>query len=168
MRGTSRLARLLLAALMLASCRGDDEPTGTQPVSLGTASVRVTGAVTRTFTGMAAFGSAGVGGDGEFGIVMTDESSDFGVTVGGSPAGRRGAGMYQLGDIESPMYAEFLSESDIYISQSGQLTITSSSAQSVQGTVTFRGRLEFGGTGEVTVTASFNAICVPNAAITCN
>ena len=164
------VAALALAALAPAGCaEGDKDPTG--PGGLGTATITVTGAVSRTVTGNAAFGSGILGMDA-FAIVMTDEDETIELGVAKDGAGRLGPGTYSLGDDESPRYGELVvslpgTDPQFFISETGTLTITSSSASRLRGTISFRGRNEFG-SGTVDVTATFDAICLPTAAMTCD
>jgi hypothetical protein len=165
-------SRTIARAALLATIAGcnSDSPTDAGLVGLGAASVKVTGAVTRSFSGNAAF-NLNVLGSNEFSLVLAGSDGSSEVAVQTKNSTRPGLGSITLGDSRSGQYAELSFEDAggkvrFFPSVTGQLTISASSAQSMQGTISFRGREEFG-TAEVDVSATFNAVCLPNGVATC-
>jgi hypothetical protein len=167
-----KLSRTIARTALLgtiAGCNGDS-PTDAGVAGLGTASVKVTGAASRSFSGNAAF-NLNVLGSNEFSLVLAGSDGSSEVAVQTKNSTRPGPGSITLGDSRSGQYAELTFEDAggkvrFFLSLTGQLTITTSSAQSMRGTISFRGREEFG-TAEVDVTATFNAVCLPNGGATC-
>jgi len=102
-------------------------------------------------------------------MVSPDGASELSVTTRNST--RPAPDTIGLSGSQSGQYAELILEdangkARFFLSLTGQFTVTASSAQSMEGTVSFHGREEFG-TAEVDVTAKFNALCLPNGVATC-
>jgi hypothetical protein len=165
--------RLMIATVagVLAACGDSGTGPGDGPLTLGSGSAQVNGAVSRNFSGIALFATdvlIEVTGERNFGLAIEDLAGTSEVTVGFTGEGRPPAGTYPLAGPETSRFAEarFTNSSgqdEYFASLSGTLTITASTAQSLQGTVSFQARREFGGQGEISVTASFNATCVATA-----
>lgn len=170
-RNIARSAALLaFASFTLAAC-GDDA-TGPKGPAAGAARLAISGDADTSFTGQAAFG-VGDSGEGKvFGLVVGSE--EIGVVLvraGDRPA----AGTYNVADAtdetEDPasdfgamLISETTEGSGFFVSRSGSVKITSSSAGSVGGsfTMVMDGILqapgEANGTeGTITVSGTFNA-----------
>lgn len=168
-----RIVRGLSIALVLpalaCSSDGPAGPGGGDDVEAGTFEATVSGAATATFSGIANFASVT-----NQGFVMTLSSNDGTGVIGvyRADAGRPGTGTLQLGDASlatTTSYASGLAGGASFHSTTGVLTITRSTAGSLQGTLQFEGPGTTGGgaNGNFTINATFDATCLA-IGTTCN
>ena len=163
-------AMVLVATLGFLAVGCGDDATGPGSLLLGSFSAQVSGAVDASFSGMAIFGSADdFLGTGEevFVLVLEDDTGLREIDLLKTTAGRPGPGTFTIGEyLASPLQGEFIedgpSETRFFHTGTGTLTITSSSTQSLEGTLSFTANEEFG-SGVVQVQATFNAMCIPGA-----
>jgi hypothetical protein len=166
-RALTALSFLLLAGAV--GCGGDDGPsTGLQGASCGTL-----GSFTGNATGTGASALSGCSfytvsdegeGDGPFfGMVLTN-GSELDATPHvinfGREGGRPGPGTYNVGtDAGQILGGVFLDDGDRnFILTSGTVTITTSSADNLVGSLNVTGT-EFGSSATITVTGNFSAKC---------
>jgi hypothetical protein len=160
----------LAAGCALIGC--GDNATGPGSTAPGTFSAQVSGAVTGSFSGIAAFGSmTDFQGGSVFVLVLEDQAGTRELGLIKEIPGRPGTGSFPIGEyLGSPLYGEFIADgpsgSRFFLTGSGTLTITASSAQSLQGSVTLNAREQVG-SATVQVTATFNAMCIPGM-LTCD
>jgi hypothetical protein len=155
MRITTRRAFALTTLVLLTACGGGDGPTPPKPQS-GSFTATVTGAASKTLSGQAGF------------LVTTNLFSiALNNNAGGSIqfsrlAGVPAEGTYQL-DANAPQNSgAFVAiysggGQENYVSTTGSLTVTSSSADRIRGTFSFTGAGGTSGSASVTVTGSFDA-----------
>lgn len=159
--GTNRPVPSLLplcAALSLATAACGDDGTGPGgDQGAGTGTVQVTGSVNLSFEGPAVAGTDALTGLATFSVSVSDATATNNTDVVFTE-GRPAPGTYAIGDPDSEVYGELGVASGFYESISGEVTISSSSNQSVAGSMTFTAR-RLGGQEQVSVTASFNAVC---------
>jgi len=164
----------LLLALTFTACDSDgDDGDGNgngNGSTIGDAEVMVTGAISDSFSGSALFG---VDDDGEgFGLALFEGNLVGGIPSGaivsfGRQEGRPAEGIYSFGEDTGNMFfagAYATDFSDItgatfVASESGTITITSSSSDRVAGSFTFTGQAAniSGELGEATVSGTFDA-----------
>jgi hypothetical protein len=161
MRWTRRL--LVLSATFALACGGEDpaDPDDGGNNELGSFSVTVSGAVSSTFTGPAYFTSTPQG----FTVILTAAPGTVaGIGVTRVTGGRPATGTHTLG---SPTGSGQIwgsgfvgNTNNSFVSSSGSLVLTGSTAQELTGNVQFQGNGTFNGVpGVVTVTATFRAVC---------
>ncbi len=150
---------------MLAGCDSaapDEDPADLAP---GTFEAEITGAVTTSLEGVAGFASA-ADEDGEaFGLVLAAGGPD-GITLYRQKAGRPATGAYSVtSHLSLPREEEdfwggigLMQHGGFFTSESGTLTITSSSSGNLEGTLEFEASADEG-ERQITVTASFRAQC---------
>ncbi len=165
-----RLALFTALLLLLAGC--DTTAPDDEDLTLGTFEAEVTGPVTTSLDGVASFASS-TDEDGEaFGLVLAAGGPD-GITLHRRKAGRPATGTYSvtsvlalLGEEEDFWGAVMLTQSGgFFTSESGTLTITSSSSGNLEGTLKFDA--SDGDEQHVTVIASFRAECTATDENTC-
>jgi len=152
----------LALAFLLSSCGGDDDPSGPNgdpQGTLGTFSATFTGDIAATTSGSAIFAS--IQGEG-FGLSFTSSTQSATFTIARNTSGRPGQGSVNIGDgsegdVQGVLYVGGVINNVTFVSTSGTLTITSSSASRLQGTFSFQAAT--GASGTTTVTGSFNAVC---------
>lgn len=160
-------------ALMAATTTGcDDGPTG-PVVEEGSFSIQITGAMNETATGPAFFGSEDVPGEEPVWAVLLGEQDGRHVVVAGKPgAARPGVGTYSLVDGNGPAtgwtLAHFVGDGEellgSFVAESGNVTITVSTASEVRGTLQFRAVGLLGANpGAIDVTGSFSAVAATGA-----
>jgi|SRR5687768_13310777 hypothetical protein len=160
------LRPLLVAGLLAASCGG-----GTEPTDEGSLSGTVTGVVSGSLSGTATFFS-----DSDGWVVTMASAGAPGWFVGlqAFPAGRPAAGTtvpVVPPDPPRPTTPHAFALIDEYfvggdrswVSQSGELRITTSSPERLSGTFQITARSSGLGSipGEITLTGTFNAVCRP-------
>lgn len=163
-RARFTVAALTLLATTAACGGGSDSATGPKSTQPGTFSASVSGALSATLTGPAAFGS----GDGGSGLAMgtADGKRSIGFTrlVEGIPA----TGTYTLGDDSESNTTKFIASyvvidggtGALFVSRdgSGTLKITASSSSHVAGTFSWTGYDSSAPDARtITVTGSFDA-----------
>lgn len=162
----------LLIAVFGAACSGGgaDDSTGPNPPggTVGSFSATVSGAVSASLSGSAAFGNSTVSGSQGFAIALVPASGTNTIIFGRVNAQAPGTGTYQIGDfatqssVTGAMIAALIAGSgqsgQIYVSTSGTLTITASSADEIKGNFTVSASaVTVSGTQAVTITGSFTA-----------
>ena len=160
-----RFVRGLTIALFLsAGACGDDGPSGPgggNDIEDGTFEATISGATNVTLSGLANFASVA-----NQGFVLTLTSTDGTGVIGvyRADAGRPGTGTLQLGDASlstTPSYGSGIAGGSSFQSTTGVLTITRSTAGSLQGTLQFEGpgTTAGGANGNFTINATFDATC---------
>ncbi len=166
MKSLSRLSLLALLLLGLAACDSGDPDDA--PGFGGKASVKVTGAVAKTFSARAIFTLVTEDGKTYFNLLLADKmiGEDAAHAVLLQRLGQRPAvGTYAVdgADVLGLYMGESGEEDDWIVgADAGELKITRSAADVVEGTFSFTGFL-FGSEDEVTVTGSFEAKYVEDA-----
>jgi hypothetical protein len=174
-----KLIAAVSAALLLAACGGDDDPTGPGDVAGSSFSANVAGDITRTFSGKAAFG---VDADDEFtgfGLVLGITSNGVGeannVYFYREQAATPGVGQHTIGDaatdaeVPAQQFGATMvldagtATAQLCLSTSGTLTVQSSSAQHLKGTFSIQAEClqnsdPLADPQSVTITGSFDAI----------
>lgn len=151
---------LVPAVAVMLALTGCSSDSGTGPGGgSGTGSVQVSGAVSLAFSGPAVSGTDDLTGQPTFGVSISENGTGntFDVVF---LQGRPGPGTYVLGPPSTAAYGELGVTSGFYESIVGTVEIASSSAQAIAGSATFTA-LRLGGQAQVTVTASFDARCLP-------
>jgi hypothetical protein len=167
-----RAVGALLVAVLGAACGGGsgDDTTAPNPPggSVGSFSATVSGAMTASLSGSAAFGSSTVSGSQGFAIALVPASGTNSIIFARVNAQAPGTGTYQIADfatqssVSGAMIAALIAGSaqsgQIYISTSGTLTITSSSSDEIKGNFTVAASaVTVSGTQTVTLTGTFTA-----------
>jgi hypothetical protein len=164
---TVRSAVALLLVALAAGCDLSSEFD-----SAGTFTGTVSGDINATLEGTALFGSF-IGG--EFSLAMTDPRDQHAIAVARNE-GRPAVGVFAIAHFEeetgiAAAYARDGAPSAVFQAEDGELQITSSSANRLQGTLTFNavGYLTSDPETElhVTVTATFDARCVRTGGTDC-
>lgn len=149
--------------LAVAACGGDDPAGLDDNNAAGTFQASVTGAITGSFSGNATFLSQANDAFG-LGLFTSATTGQQFVQVNRENGGRPGTGTFTIHDGSSG--GQFIALASIQgvgiTSNSGTMTITSSSASEIQGQISYQGTISGGG-GNVTITASFRARCPTNA-----
>ena len=172
---------LALTLTSLAAC-GDDKDPIAGPAPSKTYSASVTGDLSKSLTGPAAFGADTVdGGEAVFAVTLGDPDSDDVLVLVRSGSARPGAGTYPL---SGPLDGTPSEWSAIYIigdgdelvglftAESGTLTITESSAQRLKATFQMEAVGYMAGDFEtevsITVSGSFDAGAASSASLRLN
>lgn len=164
-KGSRLLSLALLAAfmLLLAGCdttAPDEEDP--EDRALGTFEAEVTGAVTTSLEGVAAFTYTTDETGEAFGLVLAATGPD-GITLFRQKAGRPATGIYSVTSIPALLEEDFwggitlMQHGGFFMSESGTLTISSSSSGNLEGTLEFEA--SDGDGQQITVSASFRAQC---------
>jgi hypothetical protein len=160
----SRTIPCLGLAFLLAVTACGDNPAGPDDNGdTGTFTVSVTGALTASFSGNATFVSQA---NDAFGLALYTSATTAQqyVQVNRENGGRPGTGTYTIHDGSSG--GQFIALARVQnvgiTSNSGTMTITSSSTGEIEGQISYQGTVSGGG-GNVTITASFRAKCPTNA-----
>lgn len=162
----------LITVILLSSCGSDSGDNG---LEFGTFDAVVSGEFNREFSGVAIFGIQQLGPPtgNIFVLSMNSTGTDivFAVNVTMLTENRPQTGSFTLGNLDSGRTGEFVffnpgEDQQNLFSDSGQLTISSSSADRLEGEVSFRA-VSFQGDEEVNVTAKFNSTCTPQSIILC-
>jgi hypothetical protein len=160
MRWTRRL--LVLSTSLALACGGDDpaDPDDGEN-ELGSFSATVSGAASSTFSGSAFFTSTP---QGFTLLLVATPGTVAGIGVTSVSGGRPATGTHQIGSptVSGHMWGSGYvgNTSNSYVSSSGSLVLTASTAVEFAGTVQFQGSGMFNGVpGAVTVTATFRAVC---------
>lgn len=156
MRVTSWGALALMSLVLLAGCGDGPTPPKPQP-SVGNFTATVSGAASRSLSGQAGF----LVTTNLFSIALNNGSGNGSIQfsrLAGVPA----AGTYSLDASAAQNSGAFAAiysggAQENYVSTSGSLTITSSSADRVKGSFNFTGTGGASGTASVTITGSFDA-----------
>jgi hypothetical protein len=168
MRFPKSILMLFFSAILLGCGSDDNGPTGpsTDP---GTFSITITGDVNSSFTGSAIFVSSGADpltGTAGFMTVCSsiDPQTGWGVWVGRPGAQRPGTGSYDVSAYENDpettwqqdltpgdIYILVSHANTIYISQTGGITVTTSSANRFAGSFQITAESLDVGSGEVQV-----------------
>jgi|SRR5687767_1283559 len=154
MRSIRMLGLALVATMAVAGCGSDDDdPFG--PGNMGNFDGNITGDVTATLNGNAAFSVYDDGGTDVFELILTSGSAvepthvlTF-VREGGRPAN----GTYD--DFTGAIFID--SGSDTYVFDGGSVTITSSGTGGVNGSINITAT---DGTNDITITGTFQAECL--------
>ena len=156
----------LSVVLTLAACGGDDDPVGPGPDEF-TFRLDVTGALNEVATGPAFFGSDTDPEVGPIWVLLLGEEAGRHVVVAGRPGATRPAvGTYALGDGSEPTtdwtLAHIVADGEelveMFLADSGAVTVTTSSDTMVRGSLAFRALGQFGETSDtVRVTGTFTA-----------
>lgn len=144
----------LVLALVLSAC-GSDDPTGPGEGASGTFQATLSGDVTASLTGGAMFTTV----PGEAFVLnfsTGDASGSMGIEL--EELGRPGTGTIQLGSSTSGAYGYGVVGNTLFFSESGSVTITSSSSTALVGTFQFEAQTPTA--DEITVTGTFSAQCV--------
>ena len=168
--GIAALVVAVLGGVTACSSGGGDDVTGTNPPggTVGSFNATVSGAMSATLSGSAAFGSSTVSGSQGFAIALVPTSGTNSIIFGRVNAQAPGTGTYQIADfatqssVSGAMIAALIAGSgqsgQIYVSTSGTLTITSSSADEIKGNFTVSASaVTVSGTQAVTMTGTFTA-----------
>lgn len=165
-----RLALITALLLLVAGC-DSGSPNEENPARGTFEATVVYDATTETFEGFSSFASEEDGEGFIFGFLGDDRTKR--ITLNRALAARPGTGMHAIVEYLDAETADtdFWGTSTVgsyALSESGTLTITSSSAEEIAGTFEFTATGEFG-TGEetVTVSATFHAICRPGVGQDC-
>jgi hypothetical protein len=163
--------RPLLWALMLGvgatvGCddgpAGNDENGGQNGLEPGTFSATVTGAVTASLEGGAAFASDPSGNPGFALVLTTLENNPDQIVASRIPMGRPAAGEYAIVELTNPgqdFWGWLGLDTTTFNTESGTLRITTSSAGEVAGELEFEGMSMNDSNANVTVTVEFRAKC---------
>ena len=155
MRVRARCAIALTSVVLLAACGGDG-PTPPKP-SVGSFTAAVSGTASKNLNGQAGFlvtanlFSIALNSSSETGSIQFSRLSgipatgDYSLDPNSAPNSGAFAALYSAGGQEN------------YIATTGRLTITSASADRVQGTFHFTGAGGASGTATVTITGTFDA-----------
>jgi hypothetical protein len=169
---TRRALGALLAAVFAAACSsgGADDTTGpnNNPGTVGSFSATVSGAMSASLSGSAAFGSSSVSGQQGFAIALVPASGTNTIFFGRVNAQAPGTGTYQISDfltqssvngaLIAALFAGTAQSGQIYVSNSGTLTITSASADEIKGNFTVSASaVTVSGTQTVSITGTFTA-----------
>lgn len=166
------ISLILISLLVFSSCKnnssGSEEISGFGNISIGNFSAEVSGDLSQTFDGLALFATQLIDGPTGNIFVLTLSSLNTNISYTTSitflDSMRPDTGDYSIGNETSTRGGSFIvyqAQSDstrYYSSRSGELTITSSTSESLQGGLTLRA-VESGSDSEVIVTAKFNANC---------
>jgi len=164
----NRVARILAVTLAAAALACGDSTT---PVNQGSFTASITGDLTASLTGRAVFGVATQGTNQGFVIALERQGSsqlDRDVIVTGRLNTQRpGEGTYPIVSCSGGCDADEFDagyvfyrtsgDSGLFISESGTLTITASSTDTIAGTMSFSAT-SLTGLDQITVTASFTAV----------
>ena len=154
MRVTARCAVALTSLVMLTACGGEPTPPKPQP---GSFSATVSGAASKTLSGQAGF----LVTTNLFSIALNSSTAPGSIQfsrLASVPA----AGTYQLDANAQQNSGAFVAiysggGQENYVSTTGSLTITSSSADRIKGTFSFTGTGGTSGSANVTVSGDFDA-----------
>lgn len=160
---------LMAAAAVAAACGGD----GTGP-DAGTFTATVTGDLSLTLTGEAVFGTQSDSSGSLFGIgLVRGDANSFDtdiIVIGRGNTTRPGIGTYDIvsalcgnctdDDFDAALAIVRPDDVGAYLSESGTLTITSSSAERIEGTatVTMTSFIQFQNAQTVTIELMFTAV----------
>jgi hypothetical protein len=156
MRVTARRALALTSLVLAVACGGGDGPTPPKP-QLGSFTAAVSGAASKNLNGQAGF----LVTTNLFSIAL-NSSAETGAIQFSRLSGIPAAGDYSLDPTSAPNSGAFAAlysagGQENYVSTTGRLTITSASADRVQGTFHFTGTGGASGTATVTITGTFDA-----------
>ena len=159
-----RMMSMGLLAFTTAAAACDSDSTG--PDVQGSYDLEVTGAFTETAEGPAWFGSdVNDDGDPVFVLMFGDESSRHLVIAGRDGASRPGVGTHAI-EVGGWELLHVISDDDellgMYYATEGEITITSSSASIIRGTIDFVATELLGETA-VTGSITFEAVPAPAA-----
>ena len=165
MRSIRMLGLALIGTVAVAGCGSDDGDRGFGPGNQGSMSATVTGDVTATLSGIAAFSVYDDGGTDVFELLLMSGSLvDATHVIAFSREGSRPAnGTYPIGDAAGNMYGTFYIDATgaTFIFTGGSVTITSSGAGGVSGTFTVQGvDVDL---NTVSITGTFSSECLSDA-----
>lgn len=168
-RGAVRAVTTPLLLLALAAC-GSDSALGPN-VNVGQGSVRASGAVSTSGSGVALFQTASSGTTQIFQIAIAPTTQGAGTTWAlqiARSAERPPVGTYSLSELSASstdptanLYITNGSTSEMFNSTAGELVITSSSSSLVRGTFSFTAASVNDATRHITVEGAFAAQCAP-------
>ena len=169
MRSIRMLGLALVASMAVAGCGGDeDDPFG--PGNMGNFDGNITGDVTASLDGNAAFSVYNDGGGDVFELILTSGSATdpSHVLTFVRDGSRPGNATYNIGtaagNFGGAIYID--SGADTYVFNGGTITITSSGAGGVNGSINVTAT---DGTNDITITGTFQSECLEDASqgLTC-
>jgi len=153
----SRLPLLLALSFLWVGCDSDSTD-----LDSGTFQAQITGDVTKSFSGVASFGSV-TAQDQAFALSLSSPSGDA-IAIARMVPGRPPNGTIVIADVDAGAENNafwgnvvLLDEGVVLQSVSGMMQITTSTSTTLSGTLTFDATAAGGLTA--VVTASFNAVC---------